>query len=271
MSEQRRRLLQAAGASMVAVGGGGVARAQPAQPVPVHDMSAFPPQWTGSEQIAMLLYPGFTALDLVGPQYMLASLMGAEVHLVAKTMEPVLSDTQMAIVPTLDFEHCPRALDILFVPGGGQGTLDAMRDDATVDFIRERGLVAKQLASVCTGSLLLGQAGLLRGYRATSHWATHDLLLEFGARPVKRRVVVDRNRVTGAGVSAGLDLGLALVQQHRDRLYAQVVQLLAEYAPEPPLNAGSPRTAPKRAVDLIGGMFTGLRAELKATAASARR
>ena len=234
-------------------------------------MGAFPPEWTGSEQIAMLLYPGFTALDLVGPHHMLASLIGAEVHLVAKTLAPVLSDMQLAIVPTLDFEHCPRALDILFVPGGGQGTLDAMRDAATVDFIRERGLVAKQIVSVCTGSLLLGQAGLLRGYRATSHWVTHDLLREFGARPVKRRVVVDRNRVTGAGVSAGLDLGLALVQQHRDRLYAQSVQLLAEYAPAPPLAAGSPQTAPKRAVDLVAGMFTDFRAEVRATAADARR
>jgi cyclohexyl-isocyanide hydratase len=222
-----------------------------------HDMSDMPATWTGNEQIAMLLYPSFTALDLVGPQYMFASLMGAKVHLVAKAKTPVMSDTGMAIVPTATFDQCPKSLDILFVPGGSQGTLNAMQDKATLRFLADRGARAKLVTSVCTGSLVLGAAGLLEGYKATSHWATRDLLTHFGATPTDARVVRDRNRITGAGVTAGLDFGLSIVGQLRDREYAETVQLLAEYAPEPPFSAGSVRTAAPHTKKVIDKMFVG--------------
>lgn len=231
-------------------------------------MSAMPASWTGKEQIAMLLYPGMTALDFVGPQYMFAALMGAKVHHVAKTMAPVVSDSQLALSPTVTLAKCPRELDILFVPGGGAGTIAAMRDPQILAFLADRGRRAKLVASVCTGSLVLGAAGLLKGYKATTHWVAHALLSDVGAEPVQARVVHDRNRITGAGVSAGLDLGLAIVAMLRDSVYAQSVQLLAEYAPEPPFNAGSPRTAPATVTALVADMFKDfdpqVRAALKA-------
>lgn len=234
-----------------------------------HDMSAFPPQWTGKEQIAMLMYPGFTALDLMGPHHMLASLLGAKVHLVAATKDPVLSDFGMGIVPGMTLDETPAELDILFVPGGGDGTLKAMQDTKLMAWIADRARKAQLVASVCTGSMILGQAGLLRGKRATTHWATHALLKDFGATPVDQRVVWDGKLVTGAGVSAGLDLGLAIVGKLRDKPYAQCVQLLAEYAPQPPFNAGTPKTAPREVRQMMGSMFDPLVAGMRATAKTA--
>ncbi|HUN94124.1 MAG TPA: DJ-1/PfpI family protein [Burkholderiaceae bacterium] len=229
--------------------------AKPAPGAPsgmAHDM---PAQWMGSEQIAFLVYPEFTALDMVGPQYMFASLMGATVHLVARTRDPVRSDTGLAFVPSATFDECPSELDILCVPGGSRGTLAAMEDHETLRFLKDRGSRAKYVTSVCTGSLLLGGAGLLDGYKATSHWATRRLLSVFGATPTRGRVVRDRNRITGAGVTAGIDFGLYLVGQLRDRQYAEGVQLLAEYAPEPPYDAGTPERAPAPVRTLMDGMF----------------
>lgn len=222
-----------------------------------HDMSQFPPNWHGSEQIVFLAYPGFTALDLVGPHYMLASLMGATVHIVAKTTEPVVSDQRLTFVPSATFETCPAEVDIICVPGGSDGTLAAIEDEATIRFLKRVGIKAKFVTSVCTGSLLLGAAGLLEGYRATSHWATRDLLPIFGAIPTEGRVVADRNRITGGGVTAGVDFGLSLVGQLRDTAYAQGVQLMAEYAPEPPYDAGTPKRAPAEVKAIIDTMFAG--------------
>lgn len=252
----RRTFLKAAGALAGALAAGATTAADtPPATAPDHDMGATPSAWKGREKIAMLLYPGFTALDLVGPQYFFASLMGATVHLVAKHRSPVMTDTGIAVVPTTTLEECPGDLDVLFVPGSGNGVLDAMEDRTLVAFLEDSGARAKWVTSVCTGSLLLARAGLLTGYRATGHWISRDLLSEFGAIPVNERVVRDRNRMTGAGVSAGLDLGLAMTAALRDRAYAEGVQLLAEYAPQPPFDAGSPQTAPKETVALIGGMF----------------
>lgn len=221
-----------------------------------HDMSAMPAHWMGKEQIAFLIYPEFTALDMVGPHYMMTSLMGAKVHLVAKTKEPVKSDTGLVFIPSAAFEECPKDLDIICTPGGTLGTLAAMQDDATLAFLKDRGSRAKFVTSVCTGSLLLGAAGLLQGYKATSHWVTKDMLSIFGAIPTDGRVVTDRNRVTGGGVTAGIDFGLSLVGKLRDQQYAEGVQLIAEYAPEPPFNAGTPKTAPAEMKALVQGMFT---------------
>lgn len=227
--------------------------------VPGQDMSNLPPNWTGQEQIGMLLYPGMTALDFVGPQHMFASLMGATVHHVAKTLDPVVCESNLTIVPTTTLVECPRELDILFVPGGGEGTLEAMQDPEILDFLNDRGSRAKLVTSVCVGSLLLGAAGLLRGYQATSHWATLSVLPLAGAHPVEQRVVQDRNRITGAGVSAGLDLGLIILALLRDRNYAETTQLLAEYSPEPPFQAGSPRTASPDVTAMVDSMFVSYR------------
>jgi putative intracellular protease/amidase len=232
----------------------------------VHDMSQFPPHWYGSEKIAFLLYPQFTALDVVGPHYMLASLMGSKTYLVAKTLDPVESDLKMAIVPSATFEQCPADLDILCVPGGTNGTLAAMQDEATIAFLKDRGSRAKLITSVCTGSLVLAAAGLLTGYKATSHWAARETLRDFGAEPVDARVVVDRNRITGGGVTAGLDFGLQIIAKLRDQRYAEGVQLLAEYAPEPPFNAGTPHTAPKDSVDMMSGMLVKFVEDVRAVA-----
>lgn len=254
-----RRRFHLAALAAVTAAASRLARSEPgsgklASP-PEHDMSGMPASWMGQEQIAMLLYPGFTALDLIGPQYMFASLMGATVHLVAKTRDPVTSDTRVTVIPSATFAECPRDLDLIFVPGGTQGTLDAMQDETTLSFLADRGARAKRVTSVCTGSLVLGAAGLLIGYRATSHWVTRPLLANLGATPVDARVVHDRNRITGAGVTAGLDFGLSLVAEMRDRDYAESLQLLAEYDPQPPFDAGSPAKATPRNLEMMRAMF----------------
>lgn len=264
---QRRQFHAALAAALTAATASAPAQtataARPPAAEPDHDMSSMPAHWMGREQIAMLVYPEFTALDLVGPQYMFASLMGATVHLVGATREPVRSDTGLVFVPSMTFDECPSELDVLFVPGGSRGTLAAIRDEATRVFVADRGSRAKLVTSVCTGSLLLGACGLLRGYRATSHWVTRDLLPLVGATAVDARVVRDRNRITGAGVTAGLDFGLSIVEQLRDREYAQAVQLLAEYDPRPHLQAGHPRRAPAKVRRMMQAMFTDFHARTR--------
>lgn len=238
-------------------------------------VSRMPEAWRAmmgrGEQAAMLLYPGFTALDLVGPQYAFASTLGLKVHLVAKSQEPVMSDTGLAVAPTVTFDACPRDLTLLFAPGGLDGTLDAIRDHATLAFVADRGERAQWVTSVCTGSLILGAAGLLRGYRATSHWLTRHLLPLVGAEPVDQRVVFDHNRVTGAGVTAGLDFGLALVGHLRGETYARAVQLMAEYAPEPPYRAGSPNEAGQELADALRHINEPFQKRATATLESQRR
>lgn len=200
--------------------------------------------WTGDEQIAMLMYPGMTVMDLMGPHCFLGALMGAKVFLVAKSLDPVTSDTGVTITPTATFETCPRDLTVLFTPGGTDGTLAAAVDPETRAFITDRGARAKYVTSVCSGSLILGAAGLLKGYKATSHWSVRHVLAGFGAIPTEARVVRDRNRITGAGVTAGLDFGLTMIAELRDRFYAECCQLMSEYDPDPPFSAGSMKTAP---------------------------
>jgi cyclohexyl-isocyanide hydratase len=147
------------------------------------------------------------------------------------------------IQPSTTFAECPEQLDVLFVPGGLKGTVAAMDDRDTLDFLASRGRSARYVTSVCTGSLLLGAAGLLRGYRAASHWYVRDLLPLLGASPAAERVVVDRNRLTGGGVTAGIDFGLTLAATLRGEEYARRVQLVIEYDPQPPYRAGTPETA----------------------------
>lgn len=233
----------------------------PEAPDAGRDMSEVSRQ--GDERIAMLVYPGMTALDLIGPQFMFGSLAGAKVLLVAKSMDPVTSDTGVTITPTATFDSCPRDLTILFTPGGTDGTLAAASDPATLAFMADRGAAAKYVTSVCTGALVLGAAGLLKGYRATSHWTVRDVLAGFGAIPTDARVVRDRNRVTGAGVTAGLDFGLAMVAELRGRAFAECCQLVGEYDPAPPFNAGSLKTAPTAVRDAMVRLYAGFTEKAK--------
>ena len=239
-----------------------------------HDMNmtGYDPKvhWMGSEQIAMLMYPGMTVMDLIGPQSMFGGLMGAKVFLVAKSLDPVTSDAGVTIIPTATFESCPRDLTVLFTPGGANGTLAAAADAETLAFIADRGARAKYVTSVCSGSLILGAAGLLKGYKATSHWSVRHVLAGFGAIPTDARVVHDRNRITGAGVTAGLDLGLTMLAELRDRTYAECCQLMNEYDPHPPFNAGSIKTAPPEVKAPMVKMLAEFTRKAEALATSAR-
>jgi putative intracellular protease/amidase len=234
------------------------------------DMTGYDPKvhWMGSEQIAMLMYPGMTVMDLIGPQCMFAALMGAKIHLVAKSLDPVTSDAGVTIIPTATFDTCPRDLTVLFTPGGTDGTLAAASDPQTLAFMADRGARAKYVTSVCSGSLILGAAGLLKGYKATSHWSVRHVLAGFGAIPTDARVVQDRNRVTGAGVTAGLDFGLTMIAELRDRTYAECCQLMGEYDPHPPFNAGSIKTAPKAVRDPMVKMLVEFTKKSEALAAT---
>jgi len=192
--------------------------------------------------IGLLVFPGVQQLDLTGPYEVLATLPEVRVHLVWKNLDPLLSSTGLALQPTQTFVDCP-ALDVLCIPGG-KG-IDVLLEDAeTLAFIKHQATTVKYLTSVCTGALVLGAAGLLQGKRATTHWASHDLLEKFGAIAVHERVVRDGNLMTGGGVTAGIDFALTLASELFDELHAQTVQLQLEYAPAPPFNAGHPDTAP---------------------------
>lgn len=200
----------------------------------------FPPMHNRRRpEVAMLLYPGMTLLDTLGPHGVLSE--SANVHLVWKTRDVIVSDNGVGILPNATFDECPKDLDVLFV-GGGPG-FDVMRDEECLAFLRDRGSRAKWVTSVCNGSLVLGAAGLLRGYEATSHWAMRDALVMFEAKPVARRVVVDRNRITGGGVTAGIDFGLTLLSTLLGEPVAKLAQLALEYDPQPPFEAGSPECA----------------------------
>ncbi|MBB4154816.1 cyclohexyl-isocyanide hydratase [Sphingomonas jinjuensis] len=199
--------------------------------------------------IAFLLFPNVTQLDLTGPAQVLARLGDSTLHLVAKMRDPVPTDAGFSILPTASFNDVPGA-DILCVPGGF-GTNAAIADDETIEWVRSVGERATWVTSVCTGSLILGAAGLLRGYRAGCHWAQRHHLPLFGAEPVAERVVVDRNRVTGGGVTAGIDFALTLTALIRGEDHAKAVQLSLEYDPHPPFDAGSPERAGAALVEAV--------------------
>jgi cyclohexyl-isocyanide hydratase len=206
-------------------------------------------------QIAALIYPNMVLLDLCGP-HTVFNLLRADVHLVAKDTAPVATDVGCLIKPTMTFAECPAKLDVLFVPGGLEGTVAIMDDKPVLEFLATRGEHSRFVTSVCTGSLLLGAAGLLRGYEATSHWYVRDLLPLMGAIVKPDRVVRDRNRFIGGGVTAGIDFGLELARELLGEEYARLVQLVLEYDPKPPLSAGTPEQAgdvlTKKMVELRG-------------------
>lgn len=191
-------------------------------------------------EVGMLLYPGMTLLDLAGPQMALG--LHGRTHLFWKKLDPVTTDTGVTLLPTSTFADASTKLDVLFVPGGF-GTNEAMKDGEIVAFLARLGRDARYVTSVCTGSLLLGMAGLLDGYRAATHWACYDALEALGVEPGHERVVIDRNRFTAGGVTAGIDFGLTLLAELRGEEVAKVTQLMLEYDPAPPFNTGHPRIA----------------------------
>ncbi len=199
-----------------------------------------PKQSTTPLKVGMLVYPGFTLLDLAGPQAVLG--MHAETYLIWKSRDPVPTDSGMSLNPTHTFDQVPDHLDVLFVPGG-YTTNDIMADDEVLDFLIVAGKTARYVTSVCSGALILGMAGLLDGYRAATHWAVYDVLKAMDVETAPDRVVIDRNRMTGGGVTAGIDFGLTLLAKLRGEDVAKITQLMIEYDPKPPFNTGHPDTA----------------------------
>jgi cyclohexyl-isocyanide hydratase len=205
--------------------------------------------------IGFLIFPKVTQLDFTGPLQVLSRVPGAKTHLVAKNNEPIASDTVLTIAPTTTFADCPQ-LDVICVPGGF-GTDALLNDEETLAFLRKQAKGARYVTSVCTGSLVLAAAGLLDGYRATTHWSAMGYLGQLGATPEKTRVCTDRNRITGGGVTAGIDFGLTLAEKLSDRTSAQMIQLMLEYNPAPPFNSGSPDTAPAEVLEAMKARYSG--------------
>ena len=195
-----------------------------------------------THQIGILVFPGVQQLDLTGPYEVFASLPGTEVHMIWKDRAPIKSATGLMLGPTMTFGECP-TLDVLCVPGGG-GVNALLQDAEVLSFLRAQASRARYVTSVCTGSLVLGAAGLLKGRRATTHWLSHNFLEKFGAIPAHARVVRDGSLITAGGVTAGIDFGLAVVAELVGREQAEAIQLALEYAPEPPFNSGTPDVAP---------------------------
>jgi cyclohexyl-isocyanide hydratase len=192
-------------------------------------------------EIGLLLFPDITQLDMTGPYEVFIKFPDARVHLVWKTREPVAAGGGMLITPTTTFADCPQ-LDLICVPGGA-GMNPLLNDAETLDFIRRQAKGARYVTSVCTGALVLGAAGLLKGKRAATHWMSREMLAAFGATPVAERVVTDGNVITGGGVTAGIDFALVVAAQAFGPELAQAIQLGIEYDPHPPFDAGSPERA----------------------------
>ncbi len=214
---------------------------------------------TNPFHVGFLLYPNLTQLDLTGPAQFLSRAPGAKAHYIWKTLAPVPSDAGLSLMPTTTFKDCPQ-LDLICVPGGA-GQVALMTDEETLSFLRKQAEKAKYVTSVCTGSLVLGAAGLLKGYKSACHWAWRDFLPAFGATPVNARVVKDRNRISGGGVTAGIDFALTVIAEEWGEDVAKQMQLGFEYDPQPPFNCGSPERAGPERVAFAKKAFEGLLTE----------
>ena len=202
-----------------------------------------------AHRIGMLIFPRLTQLDMTGPYEVLARLPDTKVELLARTLTPVTTDRGMQIVPTTTYADCP-PLDVVMVPGG-PGQQDLMEDEEALSFLCKQAAGAKFVTSVCTGPLVLGAAGLLKGKRATCHWAAIDHLKLLGAIPVSEKVVIDGNVVTGAGVTSGIDFVLALAAILENEQVAREIQLQIEYDSAPPFDSGSPKSAAREIVEKL--------------------
>lgn len=189
-------------------------------------------------RVLAVLFPGVTQLDLTGPVQVFAALPGVSVELAWHRLEPVPVDCGFSILPTTTFVEAGRA-DVLLVPGGA-GALELMADEAALEFVRAQSEGARFVTSVCTGAFVLGAAGLLAGRRATTHWASLEMLRLLGARPVRARVVRDGPLVTSGGVTGGIDFALQLAAELLGEEEARRAQLRLEYDPRPPFDAGGP-------------------------------
>jgi len=203
--------------------------------------------------IGFVIYPGVTALDFVGPAQVLSQAPGMKVDILWKDLSPVLTDSGYSILPTKSFSEID-SLDMICIPGG-TGQQGIMDDEDVLTFVRDIGAKARFVGSVCSGSLLLAKVGLLDGYKATSHWAFVDDLAKFGAIPTHERVVIDRNRITGAGVSAGIDFAFTFVAQQLGEDVARMLQLGIEYDPAPPFDCGSPEKAGAEMAEPVRELF----------------
>ena len=202
-------------------------------------------------KIQALLFPGMTTIDVVGPLQPLAYTPNAEVELVAACSGAVPTDAGVPILATTTFKDADRSPDVFVVPGGGKPAVDQLEDPQTLAFVAEQGARADWVVSVCTGALILGAAGLLRGYRAATYWSMMEELRAFGAIPTYERVVIDRNRCTGGGLTAGVDVGIAVAGAVFGEATGQELELLLEYNPDPPYRTGHPSLAPDSLVERV--------------------
>jgi len=200
--------------------------------------------------IGLVIYPDMTQLDITGPHQVFSSMPNTQVLLLWKTLQPVVSNGGLTILPTTTFDECPQ-LDVLCVPGGVVGTVEMMQDAQMLAFLQKQAQTAKYVTAVCTGSLILAAAGLLEGYRAACHWAFRKQLTLMGVEVSNERVVVDRNRITGGGVTAGIDFALTLAALLCGEYTAKFIELMLEYNPAPPFGVGSPEKAPSRLVQAV--------------------
>src|SRR5688572_4699332 len=204
--------------------------------------------------VGFVIFPKVTQLDFTGPLQVLAGLPESVMHIVAKSETPVASDCRLGLVPTHTFTNCP-PLDLICIPGGSEAVADVIGDEDTVEFVRHQAAGAKYVSSVCTGAFVLGVAGLLRGRRATTHWAYADLLPLVGATHEKARVVRDGNVITAGGVTSGIDFGLSVVAEIAGEATARRIQLGMEYDPAPPFDAGHPDRAPTIRSELMAARY----------------
>ena len=204
--------------------------------------------------IGFVIFPDLTQLDFTGPLQVLSRLPQSAIHIVAKSAAPVPSDCGLGLVPTCTFANSP-PLDLICIPGGSEGVAGIINDRETIEFVRHKASAAKYITSVCTGAFVLGVAGLLRGRRATTHWAYTDLLPLVGATYEKARVVKDGNVITGGGVTAGIDFALSVIAEIAGETTARKIQLGIEYDPSPPFDSGHPDKAPTLKAELMSARY----------------
>jgi cyclohexyl-isocyanide hydratase len=212
--------------------------------------------------VGFVIFPDLTQLDFTGPQQVLARLPDSAMHIVAKTADPVPSDSGLSLMPTHTFTNCP-PLDLICVPGGLRGVIQAMADRDLIEFVQRQARTAKYVTSVCTGAFILGAAGLLKGRRATTHWAFTELLPLVGAIHEKRRVVRDANLITAGGVTSGIDFGLRVVAEIAGEAVARSIQLSIEYDPHPPFASGHPDRAAAETLAALMPRYDKARADFR--------
>src|SRR3954466_14197940 len=215
-------------------------------------------------KVGFVIFPDLTQLDFTGPQQVRARLPDSAMHIVAKSKDPGPSDSGLSLMPTHTFENGPD-LDLICVPGGYKGVIDALGDQETIDFVRRQASAARYVTSVCTGAFILGVAGLLKGRRATTHWAFAELLPLVGATHEKARIVKDGNVITAGGVTSGIDFALSVVAEIAGETTARTIQLGIEYDPAPPFDAGPPDRAPAEIKSaLLSGRYDEARSAYRA-------